>query len=66
MHTAFFDNPEVLERQSVLQAQLQVGEHLSEQEKKSIQNTPLLFSDVFALRDEELGRREGQTGGQTW
>jgi len=48
-------NQEVSERQLVLQVQLQVGGHLSEQERKNLQDVLLTFSDVFALTDEELG-----------
>ena len=48
-------NLEVSEQQ---QAQLQVGEHLSEQEKKSLQDILLSLSDVFALTDDELGETD--------
>ena len=51
-------NQEVSERQLVLQAQLQVGDHLSEQERKNLQDVLLAFSDVFALTDEELGEMD--------
>jgi len=45
-------------RQLALQEQLQVGEHFSVQEKKSLEEVPLAYSDVFALTDEELGETD--------
>jgi len=48
-------NLEMTERQSALQEQLQVGEHLSDQ---SLEEVLLAYSDVFAFTDKELGETD--------
>ena len=45
-------------RKTELQMQLQIGEQLSNQEKTSLEELLLAYSDVFALTDEELGETD--------